>query len=146
LAAVWTRRRWALTALLGVCLALGGCSSFAGFVSDAWPTWAGGMPKDVPPRPGAPGYEEFISHQQRQDPAAAGAAAPGAAAQAGAPAPGAPGTTGTTPTAATAAAAATTATVQPMTASRPASAPNTRSLPPAYAPADDRSATKGGLY
>ena len=95
LAAVLTRRRLALTALLGVCLALGGCSSFAGFVSDTWPTWAGGMPKDVPPRPGAPGYEEFISHQQRQDPAAAGAAAPGAAAQAGAPAPGAPGTTAT---------------------------------------------------
>jgi hypothetical protein len=129
----------ALTALLGVCLALGGCSSFAGFVSDTWPTWAGGMPKDVPPRPGAPGYEEFIAHQQRQDAAAGAAVAPGAAAQAGTPAPAAPGTTGT-------AAPPTTATVQPTTAARPASAPNTRSLPPAYAPADDRSATKGGLY
>jgi len=144
-----TRRRWALTALLGVCLALGGCSSFAGVVSDAWPTWAGGMPKDVPPRPGAPGYEEFISHQQRQDPAAAGAAAPGAAAQAGAPTPGAPGTTATVAPAAAATvapAAAPPTTGQPMTASRPASAPNTRPLPPAYAPADDRSATRGGLY
>jgi len=123
----------ALTALLGVCLALGGCSSFAGFVSDTWPTWAGGMPKDVPPRPGAPGYEEFISHQRRQDPAAAGAAAPGAAAQAGAPAPGAPGTTGTTPANPTA----------------PNSAVNRaapQQFPPAYARPDDRATTRGGLY
>ena len=128
-----TRRRLALMALLGVCLALGGCSSFAGFVSDTWPTWAGGMPKDVPPRPGAPGYEEFISHQQRQDPAAAGAAAPGAAAQAGAPAPGAPGTTGTTPANPTA----------------PNSAVNRaapQQFPPAYARPDDRATTRGGLY
>jgi hypothetical protein len=129
-AAGLTRRRLGLTALLGVCVALGGCSTFAGAVSDTWPTWAGGEPKDLPPRPGAPGYEEFISHQQRQDPAAGGAAAPGAAPQAGA----------------AGAAPATTATVQPMTASRPTSAPNTPSLPPAYAPADDKSATKGGLY
>jgi len=123
----------ALTALLGVCLALGGCNSFAGFVSDTWPNWAGGMPKDVPPRPGAPGYEEFISHQQRQDPAAAGAAAPGAAAQAGAPAPGAPGTTGTTPANPTA----------------PNSAVNRaapQQFPPAYARPDDRATTRGGLY
>jgi hypothetical protein len=121
----------ALTALLGVCLALGGCSSFAGFVSDTWPTWAGGMPKDVPPRPGAPGYEEFISHQQRQDPAAT--TAPGAAAQAGAPAPGAPGTTGTTPANPTA----------------PNSAVNRaapQQFPPAYARPDDRATTRGGLY
>ena len=133
MAAVLTRRRLALTALLGVCLALGGCNSFAGFVSDTWPTWAGGMPKDVPPRPGAPGYEEFISHQQRQDPAAAGAAAPGAAAQAGAPAPGAPGTTGTTPANPTA----------------PNSAVNRaapQQFPPAYARPDDRATTRGGLY
>ena len=88
-----TRRRLALLGLLGVSLALGGCSSFAGFVADTWPTWAGGMPKDVPPRPGAPGYEEFIAHQQRLDAAAGGAAAPGAAAV------GTPGTTGTTPAA-----------------------------------------------
>ena len=88
LAAMLTKRRLALTALLGVCLALGGCSSFAGVVSDTWPTWAGGMPKDVPPRPGAPGYEEFIAHQQRQGVAAGSAADPTVAAQAGAPGPG----------------------------------------------------------
>jgi hypothetical protein len=87
------------------------------------------MPKDVPPRPGAPGYEEFIAHQNRQDAAAGGAAVPGAAAQAGAPASAAPGT----------------ATVAP--AANPAAtnaAP--RQFPPAYARPDDRSTTQGGLY
>ena len=134
LAAVLTRRRLALTALLGVCLALGGCSSFAGFVSDTWPTWAGGMPKDVPPRPGAPGYEEFIAHQRRQDAAAGSAADPGAAAQA--PAPGAPVTTATTPTRTKAAPAANPAVTR--------TAP--QQFPPAYARPDDRPTTQGGLY
>jgi len=87
------------------------------------------MPKDVPPRPGAPGYEEFIAHPQRQ-----GAAVPGAPAQAGAPA--APGTTGTAPATATAAPAANPAATN--------AAP--RQFPPAYARPDDRSTTQGGLY
>jgi hypothetical protein len=52
-------------------ISLGSCSSVSSYMSDSWPTWAGGMPKDVPPRPGAPGYEEFLAHQQRQDAAAA---------------------------------------------------------------------------
>jgi len=34
------------------------------FVADHWPHWAGGMPDDVPPRPGAPGYKTFIAHGQ----------------------------------------------------------------------------------
>ena len=127
LAAGLIRRRSALAALLGVSLALGGCSTFAGFVSDAWPTWAGGMPKDVPPRPGAPGYEEFIAHQQRQDAAAGGTAAPGA---------GAPVATGTTPTTAPAAPAANPAVK--------GGAP--QQLAPAYARPSDRSTTQGGLY
>jgi hypothetical protein len=53
--------------LLTCGLFLGSCSSVSSYVSDSWPTWAGGMPKDVPPRPGAPGYEEFLAHQQHQD-------------------------------------------------------------------------------
>ena len=85
-----------LTMALGVCLGLSACTPFAGVVSDAWPTWAGGMPKDVPPRPGAPGYEEFMAHQSHQDvaPNAAPntAAAPGTTA-AVAPTGAAPGTT-----------------------------------------------------
>ena len=80
------KRLFALTMVLGACLALGACASFSGYVADSWPTWAGGMPKDVPPRPGAPGYEEFISHQQgneAQAPAPAGPAAARARTHAG---------------------------------------------------------------
>ena len=65
------KRLFAATILLCACLALGACTSFSGYVADNWPTWAGGMPKDVPPRPGAPGYNEFIAHQH-----GAGATAP----------------------------------------------------------------------
>jgi hypothetical protein len=50
-------------------LALGACSPFAGYVSDSWPHWAGGEPSGLPPRPGTPGYAEFIAHgQQVQNP------------------------------------------------------------------------------
>ena len=45
-----------------------------------WPHWAGGEPAGLPPRPGQPGYEEFIAHGQRgQNPVDAPAAqqAPG---------------------------------------------------------------------
>jgi hypothetical protein len=124
---VLTRRLLAATAVLGTCLALGGCSSVAGFVSDSVPTWAGGMPKDVPPRPGAPGYEEFIAHQQRQDTAATPAGTPAQAAAATAPV-----TTGT-------------AAVAPARNSATSRAAP-QQFPPAYAPPDDRATTRGGLY
>ena len=52
----------ALVLCLGLMLA--SCSSFAGLVADHWPHWAGGMPDNIPPRPGAPGYDEFIAHGQ----------------------------------------------------------------------------------
>jgi hypothetical protein len=45
--------------LLGLGLNLASCG---GFVADHWPHWAGGMPADVPPRPGTPGYADFIAH------------------------------------------------------------------------------------
>ena len=70
----------ALCAVLTLC----GCSSFSSYVADRWPTWAGGMPADVPPRPGAPGYQEFISHQEAKDEAAAATAAAAANAKPGA--------------------------------------------------------------
>lgn len=73
---------FASTMVLFVCLALGACTSFSNTVSDNWPTWLGGMPKDVPPRPGAPGYEEFLVHQQGKDTTATTAAAPAQPAQA----------------------------------------------------------------
>jgi hypothetical protein len=70
------KRLVAATMVLCACLELGACTSFSGYVADSWPTWAGGMPKDVPPRPGAPGYEEFIAHQHKDEAAAPAAAAP----------------------------------------------------------------------
>ena len=62
---------------IGVCLslALGACSPFSGYVSDNWPHWAGGEPTGLPPRPGSPGYAEYIAHGQAvQNPEAAGGA------------------------------------------------------------------------
>lgn len=70
------RRLITAATLLGFGLSLASCG---GFVADHWPHWAGGMPADVPPRPGAPGYGEFIAHGQaapevKQQPTAAGGA------------------------------------------------------------------------
>jgi hypothetical protein len=138
-----TRRLLVLTAALLLAASLGGCTSFSSAVTDAWPTWAGGMPKDVPPRPGAPGYDEFIAHQQQHDETAAApgatstVAAPGAAPGAYPP-PGAP---------APAAYPATTAAVPPSAYPQSARNPNAQPpLPPAYARPDDSSTTRGGLY
>jgi hypothetical protein len=36
---------------------LGSCSSAAHLVVDYMPAWAGGLPKDAPPRPGTPEYD-----------------------------------------------------------------------------------------
>ena len=58
------KRHIAVAILLTLGPVLGSCSGFAGTVADNWPHWAGGMPADVPPRPGAPGYNEFIAHGQ----------------------------------------------------------------------------------
>jgi hypothetical protein len=71
---------------LGLGLMLGSCSPFSDVVSDHWPHFAGGEPDGVPPRPGAPGYAQFIAHGQPSEavnsaagngqPAAAGATSP----------------------------------------------------------------------
>jgi hypothetical protein len=58
--------------MLGLGLSLASCG---GFVADHWPHWAGGLPDAVPPRPGAPGYAEFIAHGQAK-PEALSAAGP----------------------------------------------------------------------
>jgi hypothetical protein len=56
-------------------LILGSCTQISGTVSDHWPHWAGGEPTDTPPRPGTPGYQDFIAHRQAAtDAATAGAA------------------------------------------------------------------------
>jgi len=80
--------------------ALGSCSGVAGLASDIWPHWAGGEPADIPPRPGKPGYDDYIAHQQgtpppakpaeAAQPAVAAAAAPAAPAPAAEPAAGPP--------------------------------------------------------
>lgn len=56
---------------------LGGCGSIneklAAGVSDAIPQWAGGLPRDAPPRPGTVEYDEFMRERERKrlEPAAA---------------------------------------------------------------------------
>ena len=45
-------------------LALGACSPFSNYVADRWPHWAGGEPTGLPPRPGSPGYAEYVAHGQ----------------------------------------------------------------------------------
>jgi hypothetical protein len=55
------RRLITAATLLGFALHLASCGNF---VADHWPHWAGGMPADVPPRPGTPGYAEFVAHGQ----------------------------------------------------------------------------------
>lgn len=50
-----------LTTIAVLCGALGlaGCGSVGPTIGDALPQWAGGLPKDTPPRPGTPEYEEY---------------------------------------------------------------------------------------
>jgi len=68
----------AFASVLG--LMLGSCSPFADFVSNNWPHFAGGEPNGLPPRPGDPGYAQFIAHGQPGESAnsAAGNAQPAA--------------------------------------------------------------------
>jgi hypothetical protein len=116
---------------------LGSCggpseSGFSGYVADHWPHWAGGMPEDVPPRPGAPGYDEFIAHGQASPdtakvPAANDKTATGMTAKP---------VFQTAPPPATAAAQPT-----PPDAAAEQAAP-----PPNDVPPEDSSVVKGGLY
>jgi hypothetical protein len=64
---------------LGLGLLLGSCGPVAGFTADHWPHWAGGLPAGTPPRPGTPGYADYVAHRQAETespkPAAASAVA-----------------------------------------------------------------------
>jgi hypothetical protein len=64
---------------LGLGLSLGSCGPVAGFTADHWPHWAGGLPTGTPPRPGTPGYADYVAHRQAETeppkPAAANAGA-----------------------------------------------------------------------
>jgi hypothetical protein len=150
----------AASVLLCLAATLGACSPFAGYVADHVPHWAGGLPPDAPPRPGAPGYDDFIAHGQPQPPNA-----PTPASDAGA-SPTAGATTGTVAAPNAAASAPPVKTPQAKTPpakrrngnvqigrlqNAPASA---KADPEAVAPAepvetptaDDPSVVKGGLY
>jgi hypothetical protein len=75
-AGITLKRSVAAGLLLGSAALLGACSPFSSSLADMWPHWAGGEPAGLPPRPGQPGYEEFIAHgQPNQNPAATPAAA-----------------------------------------------------------------------
>jgi hypothetical protein len=102
-------------------------ASCGGFVADHWPHWAGGLPADVPPRPGAPGYADFVAHGQPQPNAAPNAAADGKQE---------PATT-----------AATAQSALPQSAAAPAPpALPVRAATPNDETGDDSSAVRGGLY
>ena len=49
---------------------LGGCASInekmGPTVADTLPAWAGGLPKDAPPRKGTPEYDAFMKEQERK--------------------------------------------------------------------------------
>jgi hypothetical protein len=65
---------------------LGGCSSIndrmGPAIADTLPAWAGGLPKDAPPRKGTPEYDAYMREQERKRlepaPANANASAPAA--------------------------------------------------------------------
>jgi hypothetical protein len=48
---------------------LGGCgtinSNLAAGMGDYVPQWAGGLPRDAPPRPGTARYQEFMQERER---------------------------------------------------------------------------------
>ena len=61
------KRLFTAAIVLGLGLSLASCG---GFVADHWPHWAGGLPADAPPRPGTPGYADFVAHGQTNQDAA----------------------------------------------------------------------------
>jgi hypothetical protein len=59
-----------LIALATLACGLVGCSTVNGYLasgmSDNLPHWAGGLPPDVPPRPGTAKYDEFMKERERK--------------------------------------------------------------------------------
>jgi hypothetical protein len=144
---MFVRRFTAAAAVVCLGFGLGSCTQspgqFSGYVSDHWRHWAGGMPDDVPPRPGAPGYNEFIAHGGANEAAASPASGSAVTSAPEFVATGSTVTSGKTAAAAKASAHPKTG-VQPKTIVQPASAPQVES--PEDQPAQDSSVVKGGLY
>ena len=49
--------------MCAIAISLAGCSNLATFLADSIPDWAGGLPKDAPPRAGDPRYAEYFKVQ-----------------------------------------------------------------------------------
>src|SRR4051794_37436307 len=70
--------------LAAVAASLAGCAS-GGYIGDHIPQWAGGLPKDLPPRPGTPedeGYRNRLEHPPAATASAKEGSAKGQAGQA----------------------------------------------------------------
>jgi hypothetical protein len=69
-APVRTRHIAVFAALMLAGAILGGCSSIndriGPAIGDNLPQWAGGLPKDVPPRKGTPEYDAYMQEQERK--------------------------------------------------------------------------------
>ena len=50
-------------AAVSLSLTLAGCSNLATFLADNIPQWAGGLPKEAPPRAGDPRYADYFKIQ-----------------------------------------------------------------------------------
>jgi hypothetical protein len=135
------RRFVAVALVLGSASMMGACSPFSSSMADMWPHWAGGEPAGLPPRPGEPGYDQYIAHgQPNQTPPAA----PGAPAAAG-PAQQAPA--GTTATIAEERSVAQQQKPPAFAEPRRDDGGDTEPLPdPAEPPANDSGVVRGGLY
>ncbi|KJC56244.1 hypothetical protein UP10_35075 [Bradyrhizobium sp. LTSPM299] len=59
-----------ITALVLAASALSGCGTIneklANGAGDILPVWAGGLPRDVPPRQGTPEYDAFMKERERK--------------------------------------------------------------------------------
>jgi hypothetical protein len=60
----------AMTALLLAASALSGCGTIneklAAGTGDYLPAWAGGLPRDAPPRQGTPEYDAYMKERERK--------------------------------------------------------------------------------
>jgi hypothetical protein len=63
-------RPFTLVALVMAACSLSGCGTINGYLasgmSDYIPQWAGGLPRDAPPRPGTAKYDEFMKERERK--------------------------------------------------------------------------------
>jgi hypothetical protein len=84
-----------ISVVLAVALSTASCAG--GYIGDHVPQWAGGLPKDLPPRPGSPDYQEYRDRLERPpEPKDASGQPPAAKADGGKAVP-APAATGARP-------------------------------------------------